>query len=442
MKMNKGFLVLVLAIVLFSTLTVVALTEDDIVFPIAELGGCADEDACKTYCDNAENVEACLDFAETYNLMPLEEIEKARIILPFLLRGETPGQCQSEEECDAYCDKEENIMECVEFAKKAGFIDDEEYEMILKTGGQGPGGCKREECDTYCDDEANFQVCVDFAYEHGLIDEEEYEMAKKTGGKCPGGCQSEEECDAYCENNLRECIDFMTEHDLFSEEDKQRMENMGDDEKCMLDCMIDGGLKPGEDCGPGALGGSGCDVCINQCFDMSERGSAEGVPSVCIEQSMDQTECMNYCESNPEACGRSNQGPSDGDVSDLPEDQRCMAGCMLDAGLVPGQDSSGPEFDSCADRCFEAPQEPATEEPGEPSADPETPLEDLPASDEPAEETPSEEPPVEETTGDDSSEDTTSDDSGDDGITGEVIEMEKGESSIFKKIADFIRELF
>jgi hypothetical protein len=122
MKMDKKILFFILASVIFLAFAVSALTEEDIVFPVAELGGCDSEDSCKTYCDDASNVEACLDFAETYNLMPLEEIEEARIILPLLLSGQTPGGCQNEQECDAYCDKSENFLECVEFAKKAGFL--------------------------------------------------------------------------------------------------------------------------------------------------------------------------------------------------------------------------------------------------------------------------------------------------------------------------------
>ena len=318
--MNKNVF-LILGLMVLSSVMVSALTEADIVFPVAELGGCESEEACKTYCDDVANVEACLDFAETYNLMPQEEIAEARIILPLLLSGETPGGCQSEQECDAYCDRDENFLECVEFAKKVGFISDEDYEMAKKTGGKGPGGCKRDECDTYCDKEENFLVCVEFARENGLISDEDYEMAKKTGGKGPGGCQGKEDCDAYCADNVKECMDFMTEHDLFSDEDRARMDSMSDDEKCMLDCMIDAGLMPGVDCGDG-FGGSGCDVCAEGCFDFSEQ-----------------------------------QRPRDDDMADIPDDQRCMAECMLDSGLVPGEDCSGgvgePGCDVCVERCFD-----------------------------------------------------------------------------------------
>ena len=122
---------------------------DDIEYPISELGNCASENECEAYCENVENLESCLNVAEKYNIMPQDKIEEARKVLPFLLAGETPGGCISKQECETYCDKDENFVECIDFAKKAGFIDEQEYEMIKKTGGKGPGGCKIEECETY-----------------------------------------------------------------------------------------------------------------------------------------------------------------------------------------------------------------------------------------------------------------------------------------------------
>ena len=75
-------------------------------YPIPELGNCASESACQTYCDNVENIEVCLNAAEKYGLMSSNEVAEAKKILPFLKAGTTPGKCKSEKECNNYCDKE------------------------------------------------------------------------------------------------------------------------------------------------------------------------------------------------------------------------------------------------------------------------------------------------------------------------------------------------
>jgi hypothetical protein len=273
---------------------------------------------------------------------------------------------------------------------------------------------------------------------------------------------------------MRECMDWMIEHDLLSAEDKERLDNMDDDMNCMLNCMLDINLKPGRDCGPGSLEKEGCKECSGKCFaDMrKERGLAEGVPEICLDRNYDKDECVSFCESNPSDCGREQnmnygEGPSDidddhkcmaecmiesglipgedcgeGDSNpdcsacgdkcfdtqesnidktennDLPDDERCMAECMIDAGLIPGEDSSGPEYDSCIDQCFEKPEEPEPRD-----------QEDDSSSDIGSEE--------------DVSGETDSSDSGegDSDVTGEVIREGKG-LGLFEKLNRFIKNLF
>jgi hypothetical protein len=352
-------LLFILALGMLFLYGVYALSESDIIFPVAELGGCANEEECKIYCDGAENIEECLDFAEKYQLMPQEEIEEARKIMPLLMSGQMPGGCKEKEECDDYCEKDENFEECIDFAVKAGYVSEEEAEMAKKTGGKGPGGCRRDECDDYCDKEENFEVCLEWAHDTGMINDEYYEMAKKTGGKGPGDCKGAEECDIYCDTHVRECMDWMIEHDLLSEEDKERLENMDDDMKCMLNCMLDNNLRPGEDCGPGTPGGPVCDQCSEQCFANArrERGLAEGVPEICLDRNYDKDECISYCENNPIDCGRDLRNADYGEGPELDDEHRCMAECMIESNLIPGQDcqegTTDPDCLSCGDKCFE-----------------------------------------------------------------------------------------
>jgi len=76
-------------------------TISQISYPVAELGNCADQAACKTYCDKTENIDACLNFAEKNNLMSSAEIQVARNFKALALTG--PGSCAGKDACDAYC---------------------------------------------------------------------------------------------------------------------------------------------------------------------------------------------------------------------------------------------------------------------------------------------------------------------------------------------------
>src|SRR3989338_1473974 len=92
---------LVFTIVFFGFFLFVQAQEDDpfadIVYPVLELGNCTDKEDCLTYCDNPDNMEPCLDFAEAHNLIPEEEIAIARKMLS---AGEKdgPGSCRGQEE--------------------------------------------------------------------------------------------------------------------------------------------------------------------------------------------------------------------------------------------------------------------------------------------------------------------------------------------------------
>ena len=85
--MNKNILrvsILIIGILVAGTITSSAAAQTDgqaaleISYPVAEVGNCADKAACKTYCDEPANIDACLSFAEKNNLMSKEEIKVAK----------------------------------------------------------------------------------------------------------------------------------------------------------------------------------------------------------------------------------------------------------------------------------------------------------------------------------------------------------------------------
>src|SRR3989344_3117755 len=196
----------------------------DITYPIAELGGCADQAACKAYCDDLSNKNACIAFSEKMGFVSKEKAEEAKA-----LPSSGPGGCASQEACRTYCDDPAHEDECVAFGQRYGLLNkgsdvSERAKLIQEEG--GPGKCRSEkECRAFCENPAHEGECLDFAEKHNLGDKKQIQSAKKVqdqGG--PGGCKSEKECHAYCENpdNSETCIAFAEGQGFMSKEEAAR----------------------------------------------------------------------------------------------------------------------------------------------------------------------------------------------------------------------------
>ncbi len=202
-------------------------------YPVPELDNCQNKENCRQYCDILSNTESCLNFAEAHQLFTKSELREARKVVNILKEGaETPGNCQNKADCDTYCSQREHIRECFNFAKKAGLIPPEELEQAEKSvplieKGESPGGCvNKVECDAYCSADEHKEECMNFAVKAGLMNQEEAERYRKTGGKGPGGCKSKEECDAFCNDpaNKQICFEFGKEHGLISQEEINKIQ--------------------------------------------------------------------------------------------------------------------------------------------------------------------------------------------------------------------------
>ena len=267
-----------------SAQTLVApLSVANINYPIAALGNCQSQSACKTYCDNPANLNACINYAQENNLMSQDDINAAKKFLAAGAKG--PGGCTSKDSCQSYCNDIKHINECVAFAQKTGILppdklaEAEQVQAAINKGVQPPSCSSKEECDvycrqpanmkacitfgeaagllrgqdlanaqkalvainkgvlpppcggedeckTYCADPAHIDACVNFAVAAGMMSEQDAEIAKKTGGKGPGGCDSKESCDAFCNNpdNQETCFNFSKDNGLISPADLQKME--------------------------------------------------------------------------------------------------------------------------------------------------------------------------------------------------------------------------
>lgn len=154
----------------------------NISYPILELGNCQSREDCRAFCDKLENMERCLSFAQNNNLSTIEETIKAKKIVK-MKKG--PGKCVTYDFCEQYCENENNTKECLLFAKKNNLMSLDELDEANKVigyieKGKTPKGCKtKKECEIFCDNQKNFEECFSFAKEKGLLNVDEIEKAEK-----------------------------------------------------------------------------------------------------------------------------------------------------------------------------------------------------------------------------------------------------------------------
>lgn len=212
-------------------------------------GGCRDEKTCVAYCENSAHIQECVLFVEKYDLLPEDELAELKKITSALRAGAIfPGDCTGKENCLAYCENPAHIDECLDFAEKAGFISDEELaeaRMVapfLKRG-ETPGGCKsKAECEAYCGYPDHIDECISFAEKLGLMSAREAELIKKAGGKSPGDCargstnpeEAQTKCAAFCnkEENRQTCFAFAVEMGLMTAEEATQIGAYSDFQAC------------------------------------------------------------------------------------------------------------------------------------------------------------------------------------------------------------------
>ncbi|MBI4122851.1 MAG: hypothetical protein HY458_00605 [Parcubacteria group bacterium] len=198
-------------------------------------GWCKSTEECYKYCADVHNLNTCLDFVEKNNLIDdPQELDEARRVAAYLNQGgKMPGDCRGKDACFAYCSNAENTAECFNFAKEAGFLNEQDQAefstfMGLLAKGETPGGCRsKDECESFCAVEANFDACIAFAEKAGFISKDEVAIARKVGSQGgPGGCKSKKACEAYCNNpeNLEACFAFAKEHDLLDEDQMETIQ--------------------------------------------------------------------------------------------------------------------------------------------------------------------------------------------------------------------------
>jgi hypothetical protein len=92
-------------------------------------GGCKNEEECKTFCDNPNNAQECMNFAVQNGMMSQEDAQKAQQGVMMMQQG-GPGGCKGEEECKNYCADASHLNECSNFAVQGGFMTPQEAQTM------------------------------------------------------------------------------------------------------------------------------------------------------------------------------------------------------------------------------------------------------------------------------------------------------------------------
>lgn len=305
--------------------------EANIQYPIKELGNCKNKADCKSYCDKPKNMKICIAFAEENNLMPKEEIKRAKNFIAAGAKG--PGGCEGKEECETFCDDIAHIDECISFGEKNNLIPPEELEEAKKVQAAIAQGIKpppcgsKKKCDAYCQELEHMEECIAFGEAAGFLKDNELEDAKKVfvavkKGVKPPPCRGKEECDEYCGNpdNMEVCMNFAMEAGFMSEQEK------ADSQKMLT--AFKKGIKP-----PACQSKDKCDIYCNQ------------------EEHFE--ECTNFAEAagfmSPEnaAMARKTKGKGPGDCKgkeqceafcNNPDNQETCFNFAKEHGLIPEED--------------------------------------------------------------------------------------------------------
>ncbi|MFA4845431.1 MAG: hypothetical protein WC654_02645 [Patescibacteria group bacterium] len=324
---------------------------EDVSYPITELGSCASQDECFTYCGEPVNYDACIAYADANDLLEEEEIQKYQDTQALVLNG-GPGGCTDQASCETYCGDIVNLEECLTFGSENGLMSEDELAeaqkvlAAIQSGVPLPSGCtSKESCDAYCGELENMQECMDFATAAGLMSEEDAAQAQKVltimqSGGTPGGCVSKDECDEYCSDptHMAECIDFAVETGFMTAEEAENIKAEGG-MGLREDFEGPGGCDSPESCSTYCSDSANSEECEDFALKMGEfeegefgepeegemdfeyRGSFTG-PGGCTGEE----ECGNYCSdsANSEECASffgGEQRIDDEDKSDFEYDE-------------------------------------------------------------------------------------------------------------------------
>lgn len=163
-----------------------------ITFPIADLGNCGSVAACKTFCDNSTNQQACIDYAKKHKLSTsISQAASAQSEEEILKFAKAELGCSSHDACMQFCDQEGNMDRCIDFAAKHNLGGNaSEMRQQMATMKSLLGCTSMISCMEFCNNAANSQKCM--------------EVFKQAGFDTGGG-YSNESPEVWCSKQSSEC---------------------------------------------------------------------------------------------------------------------------------------------------------------------------------------------------------------------------------------------
>lgn len=170
-KINKTFLAVIFFLLTFLLAPAAFAQVPDseiakkygITFPIKELGNCNSITNCEAFCDKQENQQSCISFAKSKGFSkqptkPTVPSATAKNDEDILKLAQNELECNSQEECMAFCDTKDNWRKCADFAKRNG-MDGGGMEQMEKAMQQL--GCDSpKSCMDYCSNPLNMPKCM------------------------------------------------------------------------------------------------------------------------------------------------------------------------------------------------------------------------------------------------------------------------------------------
>lgn len=206
-------LLLLLPSLYYQPITIFAQTDEEIAkkyeisFPIKDLGNCQNINECKAYCNEAKNQDACLNFAKKHGFykqsLPAsagKKHENRASDEEILNNAKQELGCNSMDECMAFCEKEENMETCMDFASRHNLNaggDIAQMKQVISNLKSSFNCSSMNSCMEVCNSGDNMKRCMEIFKAAGFPVHLDYSG--------PGGCNSEESCQTFCEKNPKEC---------------------------------------------------------------------------------------------------------------------------------------------------------------------------------------------------------------------------------------------
>lgn len=291
-----------------------------ITFPVPELGNCNSPSECFVYCNQPQNQAACFAWAKKKGLVKQPNVEENIMAAAIKELG-----CKSELECMVFCQQPDNMNKCQEFAGRHSLVKEEHRDD--KHQGPSPAimakaraelGCDNEEsCMKFCNKGDNMSKCMEFAKRHGMMEEEEYEKHKgymeKKGqmmedAKKELGCVSREACASFCSNpqNMDKCMGLARKYGMGGANPSGRYIQYDQTGKNILPCSSP--VECQELCAKninicaGGIPPQSVPRQSRESPQFQQSGKYDGGDSLGPAGCKTEAECKAYCQNNPETC--------------------------------------------------------------------------------------------------------------------------------------------